>query len=196
MIINENYFELTDYNDSVTGLDNIITEFKLSGKKLEILFISVPMSGRDIEDIQEEFKCMACKINLGLPEDTDLYVIHSLFKPDADGNFQPAHTCIAQAISLLSKATIVSIPHCHYNTRGCNFEQDYAMKYLLPTGKTCIIYQPKWDKETMKGQWFASTDLEATKPRLGSMFGRVPFKPDAFFISHYTIDDTSIWEDM
>lgn len=196
MIINDNYFELTDYTDSVTGLDNIITEFKLSGKKLEVLFISVPMSGRDIEDIQEEFKCMACKINLGLPEGTDLYVIPSLFKPDADGNFQPAHVCIAQAISLLSKATIVSIPHGHYNTRGCNFEQEYAMKYLLPTGKTCIIYQPKWDKETMNGQWFASTDLEVTKPKLGSMFGRTPFKPDAFFISHYSIEDTSIWEDM
>lgn len=196
MIINENYFEPAYYMFTAINMHSVINDYKEQGKKLEVLFVSIPMADRELEDIQEEFKCMACKINGGLPEGTDLYVIPSLFKTEVDGEFVPAHVCISQALSLLAYATIVSIPFNHYNTRGCKLEQEYAMKYLLPTGKTCIIYQPRWDKETMNDQWFASTDLEATRPKLGSMFGRVPFKPDAFFISHYSIEDNSIWEDM
>lgn len=189
MIINTKFFEPTTNASALTQILNALKEYSTdSSKKLEILFVSVPMNGKSLDDIQKEFICMAYKILAGLPNNSDLFVIPSIVKNEDDAPLVPRF-CIADSIKLMSYATIVSIPYNHYNTRGCKFEQEYAMNYLLPDAKTCIVYQPKFDKDDLGLQWYTGNGKEPYPPKFGSLYGRIPFAPDTFFVSHYTIEN-------
>ena len=196
MIINENYYDLSKPTKALNDMINTINSYHNSDskRKLEVLFVSIPMRDRKLTDIQDEFVCMANKVNVALPEDTDLYVIPSLFDYFGDTPI-PAHQCIVTALSFLAYATIVSIPYDNYKHRGCKFEQEYAMNYLLPTGTACIIYQPRYNKEDMSLQWYNNPITGIKTPKFGSMYGIVPFAPSNFFVSHYTIEDQPLWED-
>ena len=140
MIINPDYYDFHDFNETVESISDLIVSRKPDDKKLHLLFISIAMSGREQSEIEAEYRMYAEKVECLLGEDTDLYVIPTRLKGWEE---LPVSSLILKAITLETVATIISFPYNFEKSRGCMMEYSFANDYIIDCNNAVILYNPE-----------------------------------------------------
>lgn len=191
MIVNPNFYEPTSFEAAIADVEAFSIKLRedwnsnYPAHKKHILFISVPMKDRDLEEIQREYKAYAEKVDNMLASDDELFVIPSIFV-DAEDNSPYAN--IMRALSIMGTASIISFPHFYYESRGCNTEYDMAHQYLLTDSidSVCIFMNPEYTNKDSDhsdhGQYTASEDAPLVLPIITNVHGTIPFAPGKYLV--------------
>ena len=192
MIVNPNFYDPTSFDVAIAEVEAFSIKLKEDWnntwptRRKHILFISVPMKDRDLEDIQREYKVYAEKVDSMLAADDELFVIPSIF---IDAEYKSPYANIMSALSLMGAASIISFPHSYYESRGCNMEYDMAHQYLLTDSidSVCIFENPEYTNKDSDhsdhGQYTPSEEAPLVLPIITNVKGPLPFAPGKYLVS-------------